>query len=131
MNLDIHIIQPKEFLRVAPSGEIDLAQSKRLLLTLASLNEPPSNRDILLDCRAATTSLTFTGITVLVGLMSDHRNSFRDRLAILTQPGSRHEVAEFMELYAVNRGFHVAAFDSFEAAAIGLATTIDVTPEDD
>jgi hypothetical protein len=116
---------------MTPSGEIDLAQSKRLLLRIVSLNKPSSNRDVLLDLRDATDKLSITDITVLVKLMIDHWDSFRNKLAILTKPGPRHEVAEFMQLYAGNRGFQVAAFDNFEAAILWLATTIDVTPKDD
>jgi hypothetical protein len=131
MDLDIRVIQHKEFLKMTPSGEIDLAQSKRLLLRIVSLNKPSSNRDVLLDLRDATDKLSITDITVLVKLMIDHWDSFRNKLAILTKPGPRHEVAEFMQLYAGNRGFQVAAFDNFEAAILWLATTIDVTPKDD
>ena len=35
MDLDIRVIRPKEFIKITPNGEIDLAQSERLLLTLA------------------------------------------------------------------------------------------------
>ncbi len=130
MDLDIRIIQHKDFLKTTPSGEIDLKESKRILLRLASLNKPPNNHDILLDLRATTTSLTITSITELVTLMTDHRDSFRNKLAVLTVPGPRHELAEFMEVYAVNRGLRLAAFDNFEAAILWLATIIDVPPED-
>lgn len=131
MDLDIRIIQHNDFLKTTPSGEIDLKTSRQILLTLASLNNPPSKRDILLDLRDATDRLSIADITILVKLMSDHWDSFRSKLAILTQPGPSHELAEFMELYAGNRGFWVAAFDNFEAAILWLATTIDITLEDD
>jgi hypothetical protein len=131
MDLDIRIIQHKEFLKTVPNGEIDLEKSKRILLRLASLNNPPSNRDVLLDLRDATNRLTILDITELVELMIKHRDSFRNKLGIITEPGAQHQLAAFMEMYAVNRGFQVAAFDSFEAAILWLATTIDVTPNDD
>ena len=128
MDLDIRIIQHKEFLKTTPSGEMDLEKSKQILLKLAALNKPPDNRDVLIDFRSTTTNLTITNITELVKMMAHHRDSFRNKLAILTQPDSRHELAAFMELYAVNRGFQVAAFDNFEAAILWLATITDVTP---
>jgi hypothetical protein len=130
MDLDIRIIQHKDFFKTTASGELDLEESKRILLKLASLNKPPSNHDVLLDLRETTDKLSITDITVLVKLMMDHWDSFRNKLAILTKPGPRHEVAEFMELYASNHGFRVAVFDSFEAAILWLATIIDVPPED-
>ena len=131
MDLDIRIIQHNEFLKMTPSGQIDLGTSKQLLLRLASLNKSPSNQDVLIDLRTTTARLTITDITQLVELMIDHRNSFRNKLAILTQSDAQLEIAEFMELYAGNRGFQVTAFDSFEAAVLWLATIINVTPEDE
>ena len=131
MDLDIRIIQHKEFFKTTPNGEIDMAKSKQILLKVAALNKPPSNRDVLLDFRSTTTSLTITNITELVQLMIHHRDSFRNKLAILSQPGQRLALAAFMGLYAVNRGFQVAAFDTFEAAILWLATISDITPEDD
>jgi hypothetical protein len=130
MDLDIRIIQHQEFLKTTPRGEIDLEHSKRILLRLASLNKPPSNRDVLLDLRETTDKLSITDITFLVKLMIDHWDSFRNKLAILTQTGPRLELAKFMEEYAQNRGFRVAAFDNFEAAILWLATIIAVPPED-
>lgn len=131
MDLDIHIIQHKEFLKTMPNGQIDLHNSKRVLLRLAALNKPPSNRDVLLDLRDTTNRLTTLDITELVELMIKHRDSFRNKLGIITEPGTQHQLAAFMETYAVNRGFRVAAFDSFEAAILWLGTSIDVTPNAD
>lgn len=130
MDLDIRIIQQKEFLKTTSNGEIDLTKSKQVLLKLASLNKPPSKRDVLLDLRDTTNGLTIFDITELVELMIQHRDSFRNKLAIITEPGAPHQFAAFMETYAVNRGFRVAAFDSFEAAILWLATSIDVLSGD-
>jgi hypothetical protein len=131
MDLDIRVIQHKEFLKTTPNGRIDLKTSKRVLLKLASLNKPPSNRDVLLDLRDTTNRLTILDVTELVELMIQHRDSFRNKLAIISETGTPHQLTTFMETYAVNRGFQVAAFDNFEAAILWLATTIDVTSEDD
>ena len=130
MELDVRIVHYKDFLKTTASGELDLGESKRILLRLASLNKPPSNRDVLLDCRGTTTTLTVTDITILVELMIEHWNSFRNKLAILTPPGDPREIAAFMETYAVNRGFWVAAFDNFEAAILWLATIVDVPSQE-
>ena len=87
----------------------------------------PTRPISLWDC---TDRLSIADITMLVKLMINHRDSFRSKLAILTQPGSGLEVAKFMELYAGNRGFQVAAFDSFEAAILWLTISIAVPSED-
>jgi hypothetical protein len=75
--------------------------------------------------------MTILDITELVQLMIKHRESIRNKLAIITEPGAPHQLAAFMETYAVNRGFQVAAFDNFETAILWLATIMDVTSEDD
>jgi hypothetical protein len=126
MELDICIFRHNEFLKMMPSGEIDLEQSKAILLRLAALNKPPNNRNVLLDCRAVTTRLTITNVIELVRVMIDHRDSFRNKLAIITRPGSQYELAEFIELYTGNRGFQVSAFDDFETAILWLGTVTEV-----
>jgi hypothetical protein len=130
MELDLRIIQQNEFLKMMPSGEIDLEQSKRLLLRLAALNKPPACRDVLLDCRTTNTRLSVTNVIELVRVMIDHRESFRNKLAILTQPGPQRELARFIQLYAGNRGFQVAAFDDFESAILWLVTITPYQPRD-
>jgi hypothetical protein len=71
---------------------------------------------MLIDIRQMTGKLTITDVTELVNVMIEHRDSFRSKLAILAPPEATLEVARFMELYAGNRGFHVAAFRDFEEA---------------
>lgn len=87
MNLNIRIVQHKDFFKTTASGELDLEESERILLRLASLNKPPSNHDVLLDLRDTTDKLSITDITVLVKLMIDHWDSFRNKLAIITETG--------------------------------------------
>jgi len=129
MDLNVRIIHHEDFLTMTPSGEIDLDRSKQLLLSLVSVNKPPNNYDVLLDFRDTTPRLTVVGITKLVEVMIDNRASFRYKLAILTLAGSGLELAKFMEVYAQNRGFQVAAFDNFEAAILWLSTITDVAPK--
>ena len=131
MDIDIRIIQHKDFLRMTPNGELNMEQSKQLVLRLASLNKPPNNRDALLDFRNTTSQITITDIAMLVQVMMKHRESFRSKLAILTEPGDWLELAKFVEGYAKVRGFQVAAFDSFEAAILWLATITEVKPENE
>src|SRR5579859_6077009 len=122
-DLNVRIIHHKDFLKTTASGELDLAQSKQILLRLAMLNAPPNDYDVLLDVRGATPRLTLFDIAQLVEEMTDHRASFRNKLAILSQQGPAFEPGEFMELYAHNRGFSVRVFDNFEDAILWLATT--------
>lgn len=123
MDLNIRIIKARDFLKVTPTGEVEIEKSKQTLLKLASLNAVPRARDILIDTRQKIGYLTLADITELVNLMIEHRESFRSKLAILARPGLGFDHAKFMELYATNRGFHVAAFVDFEDAINWLTTS--------
>jgi hypothetical protein len=125
--LNLRIIHARDFLKVTPTGEVELEASKQALLKLASLNAAPRQNDILIDTRQKTGFLTLADITELVDVMLEHRDSFRSKLAILASPGLGFDHAKFMELYAGNRGFRVAAFTDFEEAINWLTTATELT----
>jgi hypothetical protein len=117
MDLNIRVIRASEFLRTTATGELDLPRSKEILLKLAAINKPPAKYDILLDVRASTgTQLTLVDVAELVELMLAHRESFQQKLAILTPEDAPLTRANFMKLYADNRGLRVGAFRNFEEA---------------
>jgi hypothetical protein len=116
MDLNLRVIHARDFLKVTPTGEIDLETSKQALMKLASENSAPRQYDILVDARHTTGYLKLAEISELVNEMIEHRDSFRAKLAILARPGLDFDQAKFMELYASNRGFQVAAFTDFEEA---------------
>src|ERR1041385_6815478 len=123
MDLNVRIIHHRDFLKTTTVGEVDLAKSQQILLKIASLNQPPNNYDILIDGRYAVPHLSLANISQLVQVMFDNRASFRNKIAVLTAGDERFELAKFMEVYAQNRGFHVAAFDNFEQAINWLSTS--------
>jgi hypothetical protein len=123
MDLNFRIIHAKDFLKARPTGEYDLEMAKQVLLELAWENAAPGQYDVLIDVRGASMSFSFVDITELVQVMINNRDSFRSKLAILTVPGQRFDTAKFMELYADNRGFRVAAFEDFEKALNWLAAS--------
>ncbi|HZF41631.1 MAG TPA: hypothetical protein VE715_22620 [Blastocatellia bacterium] len=129
MDLNIRVIHARDFLKVTPTGEVELETSKKTLLNLASLNAAPRQYDILIDTRQKTGYLTLADITELVEVMLEHRDSFRSKLAILALPGLGFDHAKFLELYATNRGFHVAAFMDFEEAMNWLMASTELTSE--
>jgi len=127
MNLNVRVIRSQDFLKATPSGELDLEASKQLLLALAMKNSASDQYDILVDARHATSRLSLTDVAELVDVMIENRDSFRSQLAILTRPESTLEIAKFMELYAGNRGFQVAAFKDFEEAINWLMNSTELT----
>ena len=128
MDINLRLIHAKDFLKASPIGEFDIDVAKQLLLKLAQENAAPRQYDVVIDVRGASDSLSLTDITLLVQVMIDNRDSFSSKLAILTVPGQRFDKAKFMELYAGNRGFSVAAFEYFEEALNWLALERDGEP---
>jgi hypothetical protein len=127
MDLNLRVIHSRDFLKATPTGEIDLETSKEALLKLASENSAPGQYDMLIDARHMTGHLKLADISELVNVMIEHRDSFRSKLAILTRPGIGFDHAKFMELYANNRGFQVAAFTDFEEAIGWLMALTELT----
>ena len=130
MDLRIRVIRANEFLKTTATGQLDLSQSKEILLRLAAVNKPPARHDILLDIRGATgTTMTLVDVAELVEVMLAHRESFRQKLAILASESAPLTRANFMKLYAHNRGLEVGAFKSFEEAINWLMQGEDVADE--
>jgi len=130
MDLNIRMIHSRDFIRTTPEGDLDHKMSKEVMLRLAMENTRPCQYDILIDLRGTTKRLSHFDLANLVQVMIDHRESFRSKLAILVEPGERFDDAKFMELYAVNRGFQVGAFNDFEEAMNWLMTSSELTSEE-
>ena len=126
MKTSYKLISAKDFIKVHRTGEPDLEQSKRLLIELASIAEPPADYDILLDLREAHGNPSYFDIYELVGELGRHRSSFRNKIAILTRSDSSFDKAQFLELCARNRGFQVGAFTDFQETIEWLQTTVEV-----
>jgi hypothetical protein len=114
---------------MAPTGELDLDTSKRLILNLAREHASPGQYDVLIDTRQTTGKLTLFDIAEMVNVMIEHRGSFRSKVAVLTSHDYKFEHAKFMELYANNRGFQIGAFDDFEEAMNWLMTSNELTED--
>src|SRR5262245_6233474 len=99
MDLNLRLIQAKDFLKASPTGKYDIEMAKQFLLELAKENAAPRQYDVLIDVRGASLSLSFADITELVQVMIVNRDSFRSKLAILTLPGHHFDNAKFMQLY--------------------------------
>jgi hypothetical protein len=52
MNLNVHLIHARDFLKTTSEGELDLTASKQLLLKLALENASPHQYDMLLTLDA-------------------------------------------------------------------------------
>lgn len=126
METHYKIISAKDFIKAKPSGEIDLEQSKKIFIELASIAKPHTECNILMDIRLVHTNLCFSDIYELVLELVKYRSSFRNKIAVLSRVDRQYDNVQFMELCATNRGFQVRAFVDFEKTIDWLAESKDV-----
>ena len=126
MKTNYKIISAQDFIKAKPSGELDLEQSKKVLIELAAITKPPADYEILLDAREAYGNGTYVDMYQLVEVLGEHRSSFRNKIALLSRGDHQFDNAKFMELCAKNRGFRVGAFTNFEEAIDWLTTSVDI-----
>lgn len=126
MEATIQLIHAKDFIRAIPDGALDVQTTSQTLLAAVSVTVVPANPNVLVDCRRASGHMSLVDMTNVVESMSANRRLFHGKLAILTPEGETFTTLKFMETYATNRGFQVAAFTDYERAMNWLmpATTI-------
>jgi hypothetical protein len=122
---DFQIINAKEFIKARPSGEIDLEQSKKILIELACLAKPPADYDILIDVREVYGNLTLTDMCELVFGLCKHRQAFSNKIALLVRDDIQALNASMLELYAKDRGFNTKVFTDFEVTVEWLHDSVD------
>lgn len=110
MKATYKIINAKDFIKANPSGKVDLAQSKQMLIELATIAEPPADYEILLDIREVNKHLNYGHLNYceiyqFIEELGRHRSAFRNKIAVLARPDSQFDRACFMKLCAKNRGF--------------------------
>jgi len=122
------LISAKEFIRTTTSGKPDLEESKRVLVELAEILEPPADYDILVDCREAHGTLTYADIYELAMELCRHPSAFRNKVAVLTRSDSQWDKASLFEVFARGRGYNVAAFTDFEEVIEWLSEGRYISP---
>ena len=116
MPTNIRIIYAHDFIKATPEGHLDLEESKKLLMEIASASAGLADYEIILDTRKAQIEMSATDLWYMASELSKHRSTFsRHKMAVLC-PLERFDQAEFFALCAKNRGFQVRAFTSFEDA---------------
>jgi len=116
VELNCTVIHAKDFLKVKPSGEVDLEESKLVLGHSIEMTQLPGNYEILLDVRDAYGNLSEEDLWELVIELGRHRSKFRNKIAILAREDAQINRAIFFELCAQITGFNVSAFTNFEEA---------------
>jgi len=111
----IKIIRAHEFIQATPEGLLDLEQSKKVLVQIASASAQSIDHNTILDTRQAQSALTAEDLWDLSATLGTFRKEFSGRLAVLC-PLERFDLSAFFALCAEDRGFQVKAFTSFEEA---------------
>ncbi len=111
MPSDVRVIHAHEFLRSTEDGRLDLEESKRLLVEIASASPPSKHYDVLVDTRNAHSGMTVSDLLDLAADLHGVRKSFSGKTALVV-PRERLDHAEFFAACAEERGFEVSAFTS-------------------
>ena len=125
MPAKILIIHAQDFLKATPEGKLDLAESKKILLELASIVVPQDDYQLIIDTRKAHSVMSPTDMLLLVQEISAFGEKFRKKTAVIC-PRERFDHARFLELCASNRGYEIHAFTVYEDAIDWLCCSLDV-----
>jgi hypothetical protein len=115
MPTNIRIVYAHEFIKATMEGQINLEESKELLLEFAATSGPSVDFEVLLDVRKMQPELSIADLWHLAAELSNFREALPRKTAILC-PLEQFDYAGFFALCAQNRGFHISAFTAFEAA---------------
>ena len=118
MPVNIRIIHAHDFIKATPEGRLDLEESKKLLIEIASASAPLVDYHMILDTRKAQSEMSVSDLWHLAAELSKNFHKAVSRIpktAVLC-PRERFDHAEFFALCAQNRGYQVSAFTSFEDA---------------
>jgi hypothetical protein len=117
MARQIRIIHVREFVKAKPDRQLDLDESKRLLLEVARFldGRPCDPCEILIDTREAVSTLTSSDLLFLADCLVAQQKLAACRTAILC-PAERFDYASFYATCVARHGVDLRAFMSFEEA---------------
>jgi hypothetical protein len=115
MATNIRIVYAHEFIKATLEGQINLEESKKLLLKFAAVSGPAADFEVLLDVRKMQPELSIADLWYLAAELSNFRKALPRKTAVLC-PVEQFDYAGFFALCAQNRGFQISAFTSFEDA---------------
>ncbi len=117
MPATIRIIHAHDFIKATPTGELNLEESKKVLIAIASASVPLKDFDILLDTRLAHSTMSEKDLLYLASELKNHFEHFpktfprTPKTAVLC-PIEKFDSAEFFALCAKHNGYQTSAFTS-------------------
>ena len=127
MPTKIKIIASKDFVEVTPAGVINVATSRKLLMDIAKVANPPADYELLVDFRHTECNLSITEVYQLAAELFQHGDTFHRKIALLVLPGLNFDRANFFETCSRNRGYLVNAFTDYEEAMRWILSDSDVS----
>ena len=122
--MELQIIRAQEFIRLGAHGRLDLETSRAVLANLAGACRKRGIHQALLDLRALHPKpqpvFSPADLVTLVKTFREAGFTHAQRLAVL-YASDPHRRARLFASIARLRGWHVQAFDEFEAAFLWLA----------
>jgi hypothetical protein len=119
MPLELQLIKASDFIRLGAEGQFDLATSKVVLAELAGACRKRGINRAMLDLRALhpgpTPVFSPTDLAHLVNTFREMGFTHDQKLAVLYGSDPHHR-AKMFAFIGTLRGWHVAAFGSFEEA---------------
>jgi hypothetical protein len=124
MPLELQVIKASDFIRLGSEGHFDLAVSKVVLAELVAACRKRGIHRAMLDLRALhpgpTPVFSPTDLAQLVNTFREMGFTRDQKLAVLYGDDPHHR-AKMFAFISTLRGWHVAAFGSFEEAMIWLS----------
>jgi len=112
MPAHIKIIHAHEFIKVTAEGQLDVVESKKLLMDVAIAAGSLTDFEIILDTRKTHSIMTKTELWYLAKELSKFHKRFNHKIAVICPP-ERFDFAGFFALCSENVGFRVKAFTAF------------------
>ncbi len=124
MPYDLHVVRTQDFLRCNSEGVFDYSGTKIGLKAIAQACIARGVKCVLLDVRDAQSTLKMTDMYQLAHTFQETGFTQDHRLAILHRYRAG-ERAEFFALCAQERGWNIAAFESYEEAVNWFSPPIE------
>ena len=123
MTADIQFINLTDLLSSNKNGELDYAESLKIIRKVATENKNSVQKNMLVDLRNVISVVTTSEIYELVSELSSHREQFSKKIALLYGSNFDAEKIRFLEMCANNRGFLINAFTDYDEAVSWLTKT--------
>lgn len=120
MNAEIQFISVSDYFTPKENGKIDFNDSLNILKNVAAQNENGKIKNMLIDVRDFVTELSVPEIYEIITELSNYREHFSRKIAVVYGPHFEADKSEFFQISAQNRGFNINTFSDYDEAVTWL-----------